>query len=165
MSGRDPVHRYEAEVVWSGSTGVGYASYGRNHTARAAPAPVPLTLSSDPAFRGDPEMLNPEQLVVLAAASCQLLSFHAVAARARVDVVGYRDEARAEMPVDDRPVRITRFDLAPRIVLRAAADTPELRARVARLVDVAHRECYIANSLRTEITVQATVVVLPADRT
>jgi len=50
-------------------------------------------------------------LVVLAASSCQLLSFLAVAARARIDVVDYQDDAEGEMPEAVTPMRITRIVL------------------------------------------------------
>jgi organic hydroperoxide reductase OsmC/OhrA len=122
----------------------------------APPAPHTLELSSDPAFRGDPALLNPEQLLVMAAASCQLLSFLAVAARARIDVVDYQDDAEGEMLDDDhdRPVRITRITLRPRITIRAAVDD----TRVRHLVDVAHHECFVANSLNTEVVIEPTVM-------
>ena len=155
-----PIHLYRARCAWQGSTGVGYEHYSREHTASAPPAAQALTLSSDPAFRGDPARLNPEQLLVLAAASCQLLSFLAVAARARLDVVSYEDDAEAEMSEGNRPVRITTIRLRPRIVL-AAGQADE--ARVRQLVDLAHRECYIANSLNTEITVEPTILWADAD--
>jgi organic hydroperoxide reductase OsmC/OhrA len=120
----------------------------------AAPADDTLRLSSDPAFRGDPAFLNPEQLLVIAAASCQLLSFLAVAARARIDVVDYQDDAVGEMPEDDPPLRITRVTLRPRITIRGDVDD----ARIRHLVEVAHRECFIANSLKTEVVVEPEVI-------
>ena len=147
------LHTYRATIDWSGSTGAGYDAYDRTHAATSPPAQSPLTVSADPAFLGDSACLNPEQLLVAAAASCQLLSFLAVAARARLDVVAYTDDAIADMPEDDPPVRITRIDLRPTITF---ADTDRARPspeRLAHLVEVAHRECYVANSLRSEITV------------
>jgi organic hydroperoxide reductase OsmC/OhrA len=105
-------------------------------------------------FRGHPALLNPEQLLVMAAASCQLLSFLAVAARARIDVVDYQDDAVGEMPEDDPPLRITRVTLRPRIAIRGDVDD----ARVRHLVEVAHRECYIANSLKTEVVIEPEVI-------
>jgi organic hydroperoxide reductase OsmC/OhrA len=144
------VHRYTASCTWQGSTAAGYDAYERTHEAKAPPAPATLQLSSDPAFRGDPALLNPEQLLVLAAASCQLLSFLAVAARARIDVIEYQDDAEGEMPEDDRPMRITRITLRPRITIRGDVDA----ARVRHLVEVAHRECFIANSLTTDVVVK-----------
>lgn len=148
---------YRTDLAWEGSTGAGYEAYPRAHRLTAAPAPATLELSSDPAFRGDPALLNPEQLLLAAASSCQLLSFLAVAARARLDVVGYTDRAEAEMPEDDRPMRLTRITLRPVITLgpSSAAVTDE---RLDHLVEVAHRECFIANSLRSEMSVLASYV-------
>jgi organic hydroperoxide reductase OsmC/OhrA len=150
------VHRYTASCAWQGSTAAGYDAYRRAHEAKASPAPGTLHLSSDPAFRGDPALLNPEQLLVLAAASCQLLSFLAVAARARIDVIEYRDDAEGEMPEDEPPMRITRITLRHQIVVRE--DVSEVRMR--HLVDVAHRECFIANSLTTELVVEPDISII-----
>lgn len=147
------MHHYRASCSWSGSTAGGYAAYDRTHTGGAEPAAAQLALSSDPAFHGDPALLNPEQLVVLAAASCQLLSFLAVASRARLDVREYRDEAAASMPESTKPVRLAEIVLRPHIVL-AAGPSEE---RVRHLVEVAHRECYIASSLATPVRVEHTV--------
>ncbi len=144
------VHRYRARCSWRGSTGGGYDAYERAHDAQGPPAEVALRLSSDPAFRGDPTLLNPEALLVLAASSCQLLSFLAVAARARIDVLEYDDDAEGEMDEGDRPLRVTRIRLHPRVVVA----TGPTRARVEHLLDVAHRECFIANSLRSEMTIE-----------
>ena len=143
-------HRYAANVTWRGSTAVGYEHYERSHDASAPPASASLALSGDPSFGGDASRLNPEQLLVLAAASCQLLSFLAVAARARVDVVEYDDDATAVMPEDDPPPRITAIVLRPRIVVRGEHPIDKLE----RLVRIAHDECYVANSLESDITVQ-----------
>jgi organic hydroperoxide reductase OsmC/OhrA len=143
-------HRYRARCAWSGSTAAGYDAYDRTHVASCPPAHASLTISGDPAFKGDPARLNPEQLLVLAASSCQLLSFLAVAARARVDVVAYEDEAEGVMPEHERPMRITRILLRPRVTIRG--ETPESRLR--HLTQTAHRECFIANSLSCEVAVE-----------
>jgi organic hydroperoxide reductase OsmC/OhrA len=63
------VHRYRTTAAWQGSTAAGYDGYDRGHEVRAAPAEAVLALSGDPAFRGDPRRLNPEQLLVAAASS------------------------------------------------------------------------------------------------
>ncbi|MDT7707305.1 MAG: hypothetical protein QOG20_2912 [Pseudonocardiales bacterium] len=152
------MHRYSATCSWSGSTAVGYRDYDRSHSMAAGPES--LTLSSDPAFLGDPARLNPEQLVVMAASSCQLLSFLAVAARARLDVRDYRDDATATMAESGaaQPMRLDEIVLRPRIVLapdpRTGAPSED---RVRHLVEVAHRECFIANSLATPVRIEPTV--------
>jgi organic hydroperoxide reductase OsmC/OhrA len=150
---RDVVHRYRSVTTWRGSTAVGYEGYDRAHEVRTA-ADAALALSADPAFRGDARRLNPEALLVASASSCQLLSFLAVAARTRVDVVEYDDEAEGVMPESERPMWITRIVLRPRITVRGDVEP----SRLAHLVDVAHRECFIANSLRTEVAVEPTFV-------
>lgn len=148
-----PVHRYATTCTWNGSTGAGYDACDRTHDVVAPPADAALRLSSDPAFGGDPGRLNPEALLLAAASSCQLLSFLAVAARARVDVVSYRDDAQAEMPehAGAGPLWVERIVLRPRIGVRGATPSDD---RLRRLVDLAHRECFIAGSLRSEIRVE-----------
>jgi organic hydroperoxide reductase OsmC/OhrA len=150
-----PSQKYTARCRWSGSTIGGYEAYDRTHSALAPPSTHQLDLSSDVAFRGDPNLLNPEQLVVLAAASCQLLSFLAVAARARINVLDYEDEAIGVMPEGVAPMRITSISLRPTIRVAAGPSAD----RVRHLVEVAHRECYVANSLRTDIDVIPEVTI------
>ena len=93
---------YLVTCRWDGSTAGGYDAYDRTHTVHLPPAEGALSVSADPAFLGDGRLVNPESLLLAAAASCQLLSFLAVAARARIAVTGYLDEARAVMGDDPR---------------------------------------------------------------
>lgn len=150
-------HRYDVRCSWSGSTGVGYEAYSRAHDATSDGVPT-VRLSADQAFRGDDRHWNPEQLVVLAASSCQLLSFLAVCARARIDVVSYEDDATGEMDDGARPVSLTRIVLRPLITVRSNVTTERIR----HLVDVAHHECFIANSLRTPLAIEPTIAVARA---
>ena len=145
------VHRYSTHVAWEGSTAAGYESYSREHTLRAAEQE--LRMSGDASFGGDPRLLNPELLIVAAASACQLLEFLALAAKARVDVLEYRDEAVGTMDESDEPARIQRIVLRPRI---RVAEGPS-REKVERLVHLAHDYCYVANSLRSEIAVEAEI--------
>src|SRR5579864_9542861 len=149
-------HRYSVNCSWRGSTGEGYERYTRSHAMSAPPAEAALKLSSDPAFRGDPEQLNPEQLLVMAASSCQMLSFLAVAARKRLNVVEYDDAAEGYMPEDDKPMRITRIVLKPRIVMEPPAD-PDA---VQHMIELAHQQCFIANSLTSRIDIEPEILIL-----
>jgi len=147
------LHRYRVTCQWEGSTLAGYDHYPRAHTVRLVGPDLDLKLSSDPAFHGDGSLPNPEQLLLAAAVSCQLLSFLAVAARARLDVLRYSDDAEAEMPEADKPIRITRIRLRPEILM-AVGPTEE---RIRQLVTTAHHECFIANSLKSEMILEPTI--------
>jgi organic hydroperoxide reductase OsmC/OhrA len=144
---------HQARLEWDGSTGEGYRFYSRAHSASAPPADAALTLSADPHFRGDATLLNPEQLVVLAASSCQLLAFLSLAARRHLDVVRYTDDATGHLSEDLRRARIELIELAP--VVEVAPGTDE--TLVLALVEQAHEECYIANSLNSTVRITATV--------
>lgn len=148
MSGTE--HRYRTICRWTGSTAAGYEAYDRDHRIEVPPAADALALSGDPAFGGDPDRLNPEQLLVAAASSCQMLATLALAAGARLDVREYHDDAEGVMPEDDHPMRITRIVLKPRITL-APGPSEE---RVTKLVERAHELCFIANSLSSEVAVE-----------
>lgn len=156
-------HVYRADLAWTGSTAVGYRTYDRTHRVSTPPATPELAVSSDPSFRGDPDVLNPEQLLLAAATSCQLLSFLALAARAGLDVVGYTDTAEALMPATRDRMRITAITLHPQIEIASAADLDV--AAVEHLVHRAHEQCYIANTLACEIVVAATVTRVDTSRT
>lgn len=147
-------HRYETRLRWSGSTGAGWDSYAREHSASAPPATQEVRLTTGEAH-GDPTVLNPEQLLVMSASSCQMLWFLHLAAKARIDVVEYRDEASGEIPEDEQPTRVTRIVLRPRIVLAAEAS----EERVRRLVATAHEHCYIANSLTSEVEIEPVIEI------
>jgi organic hydroperoxide reductase OsmC/OhrA len=114
-----------------------------------------LQMSGDSAFRGDAELLNPELLIVAAASACQLLEFLAIAAKARIDVLDYSDDAEGTMDESDEPARIQRIVLRPRI---RVAEGPS-REKVERLVRLAHDYCYVANTLRSEIEIEAEIEV------
>jgi organic hydroperoxide reductase OsmC/OhrA len=145
-------HRYETRLQWRGSTGLGWDHYDREHAAIAPPAEQEVRLTTGES-QGDPAVLNPEQLVVMAASSCQMLFFLHLASKARIDVIEYVDEASGVMPLDDEPVRLTEITLRPRIVI--AGDASE--ERVQKLVHTAHQHCYIANSLKSAVTLEPRV--------
>jgi len=75
----------------------------------------------------------------------------------------YEDRAEAEMPEADPPIQISRITLRPRISLAPGPDPAADVDRAHALVARAHDECYVANSLTTEITVEPEIVVGPGE--
>ena len=143
-------HRYEVVLRWNGSTGLGWKDYDRAHAATAPPAEQEVVLTTGEA-NGDPRQLNPEQLLVMAASSCQMLWFLHLAAKARIDVVEYEDAATGRMPTDVEPTSVTEITLRPRIVVASPGTAEE---RVRKLLHTAHEYCYIANSLKSAVTIE-----------
>jgi organic hydroperoxide reductase OsmC/OhrA len=146
-------HRFESKLRWRGSTAVGYESYGRAHRGVLPLAGVPLMLSSDAAFLGDPSLANPEQLLVASASSCQLLESLALAARSRIEVLAYRDQADGVMPEASSPMRITQITLRPADRRAPGTDLDRIR----RLVDRAHDGCFVANTLNAAFVIEPTI--------
>lgn len=146
-------HTYDTRLRWSGSTGAGWDGYDRAHTALAPPAEQEVRLTTGESH-GDPTILNPEQLLVMAASSCQMLWFLHLAAKARIDVVAYEDNAQGILRGDEDPgAGVSQITLRPRITV--AGDAPE--ERLLRLVGTAHEHCNIANSLSSEMRIDARV--------
>jgi organic hydroperoxide reductase OsmC/OhrA len=135
-----------------GSTGLGWEHYDRTHAVTAPPAEQEVRVTTGES-KGDPAILNPEQLLLMAASSCQMLWFLHLAAKVRIDVVAYDDDASALMPEDEEPVRISDITLRPRITVDGDAS----EERVRKLVDTAHDYCFIANTLNCSMTVEPSV--------
>jgi organic hydroperoxide reductase OsmC/OhrA len=147
-------NRYETRLRWTGSTGLGWDHYDRTHSGSAPGAAQEVGLTTGES-KGDPSLLNPELLLLMAASSCQMLWFLHLAAKARIDVVEYHDDAIALMPTDQEPVRITEIELRPLIAVAGEAH----EERIRKLVNTAHEHCFVANSLTAEMTINPTVEV------
>ena len=153
-----PTHRYLAGVAWAGSTADGYDAYTRAHEGDA-PTQTPRSRSRPtPPSAATPPSSTPSSCSCSHASSCQLLSFLAVAARARFDVIAYEDDAEGVMPESERPMRIVQIVLRPRITVRGEAPDD---VRLRQLAETAHRHCFIANSLSTEIVLEPSFVRVP----
>ena len=156
MTTRD--HDYAARVVWTDARGAGtadYASYARRHTVLVAGKP-PLAATADPAFRGEADAHNPEELFLAAIAGCHLLTYLALCARRGVRVVGYEDDAAATLRLEaDGRGALARIVLRPRVTVARAADA----APAAALHAAAHAACFLARSCAVPIVVEPTVRV------
>lgn len=142
---------HRAELVWRRDDGeFTYETYSRDHTWTFDNGAV-VEASAAPAFRGSPGRIDPEEAFVASIASCHMLTFLAIAARKRLGVRSYRDAAvgHLEKNVDGR-LAITRVELHPRIEFDG--DPPDA-ATLAAMHESSHEQCFIASSVRTEITI------------
>ncbi len=109
--------------------------------------------SADPVFRGDSSLHNPEDLLVAAHASCHMLSFLALAARAGLSILAYSDAAEGTMTFEAGHGQFSAVALHPRVVVAAGTDV----SLVSRLHEQAHEACFIARSVNFPVTHEATV--------
>ncbi len=95
--------------------------------------------------------VDPEEALVASAASCHMLTFLYLAANDGFNIASYTDNATGEMaPLDDGRQWLAKITLAPQI--EWIGDKPDAE-QLADLHHRAHRECYIANSIKSEIRV------------
>lgn len=158
MSEQEVRRDYRSTVRWSGSSGVGSEKTARQIEGKIKETTVSIGSGSNP---GSKPPVSPEELVVMAASSCHLLSFLYVAGKSRVEVIEYEDDAVGELEMSQRPIAMSVITLNPRIIVRE----PATMEQIDRLMEVAHRGCYIANSLSTPVEVHPTVTFVAAEST
>jgi organic hydroperoxide reductase OsmC/OhrA len=129
--------RYSRAHTWSFDGGL---------TIPASPSPAVVR-----APYCDPSAIDPEEAFVASIASCHMLTFLHLASRAGVEVLSYDDEAVGTMTKNERGVPwVSEVVLSPKIAYRAPP-TPEL---LEKLHHEAHEQCFIANSVKTNIVVR-----------
>jgi len=144
-------HHYPLQLSWTGNTLDG--TYNRNATVVNS-GKHPLSVSSAPEYAGDAARWNPEDLLGSALATCHMLTFLALCAKAKVEIVGYEDHAEAVLDTVDKVTRITQVHLRP--VIRVTRGTS--MAKVNELFEKAHKYCFVANSVTCEAVMAPRVV-------
>jgi organic hydroperoxide reductase OsmC/OhrA len=151
------MHTYTARITWdrNGATFTG-GRYSRGHEwsfdggvtvpASASPSHVPAPYSVV-------EAVDPEEALVAAASSCHMLMFLFLAAKRRLIVDSYVDEASGVMEQNaEGRLAFSRITLRPQI--RFAGDVRPPAEEVEKLHHAAHDECYVANSLKCDVAVE-----------
>jgi organic hydroperoxide reductase OsmC/OhrA len=134
--------RYSREHVWRFDGGIEVA---------ASPSPHVV-----PAPWSNPANVDPEEAFVASVASCHMLTSLFIAAKAGFAVQSYEDQAEGGMtPNAAGRLWVSRVTLRPKIEWEGARIPTA--SEVERLHEAAHEECFIANSVRTEIKVEARV--------
>jgi organic hydroperoxide reductase OsmC/OhrA len=134
--------RYSREHTWTFDGGL-------TVPASASPQIVPKPYSN-------PEAVDPEESFVAALSSCHMLSFLYLASRAGLEVTSYEDEAVGVMDKNEQGATwISTVTLHPKVSFRVSPSAEQER----QLHDQAHHDCFIANSVKTQV-----LVVQPAAR-
>jgi organic hydroperoxide reductase OsmC/OhrA len=144
---------HEVRVEWRrGAVEFTYESYDRTHSWTFGGG-VRIEASGAPEYRGRRELPNPEEALVAALSSCHMLTFLAIAARRRLVVERYDDEAVGHLEKNPQGrLAITRVTLRPRVAF--GGEKAPGGEELSRLHHLAHEQCFIANSVTTEVSVE-----------
>ncbi|HEX5380066.1 MAG TPA: OsmC family protein [Phenylobacterium sp.] len=148
--------RYVASVLWTLKPGEDFAKgrYSRGHSL-SFDGGVEVPASASPHVVGKwavEAAVDPEEMLVAALSNCHMLTFLHRARLAGFVATRYADDAEGIMgEVAPGRLAVTRVALRPAIDWEGAAPTP---AELERLHHEAHEECYIANSVKTEVVVE-----------
>ena len=149
------MHEYTARIEWQRHAPEPFTDnrYHRGHRllfdggaelmGSSSPAVVPLPMS-------DAAAVDPEELFVASLSSCHMLWFLSLAAKAGLCVDRYTDAAAGVMQRNAAgKMAMTRVTLRPQVIFGGARiPTPE---QLHALHHQAHDECFIANSVHTEV--------------
>lgn len=145
-------HAFPFSVNWTGNT---LESAFSRAAELQADGHSTLPVSSAPSFNGDPTRWNPEELLGGALATCHMLTFLALAQRARVEVKAYEGASEVHMaPLQGNILHLPVIVLRP--VIRVAKGTSA--AKVIELFEKAHKYCIVANSITSKVVMEPRVV-------
>ncbi len=149
---------HNATIRWSNDDAEAYlkGQYSRAHhwsfdggamvPASSSPAVVPLPWS-------DAAAVDPEEAFVASLSSCHMLFFLDFARRAKFAPAVYEDAVEGVLAKgDDGAMRIGKVTLRPRI--EWTGDAPDAAA-LDELHHKAHKACFIANSVTSEVAIEA----------
>lgn len=144
---------HHAKITWQRtSQDYTYQTYNRAHDWRFTAATVPASATKE--YRGDPDRVNPEEALVAALSSCHMLTFLAIAAKKKLSLDFYVDDAVGFMEKNEAGrLAITRVTLRPKITWTAGISVSDADLEVMH--HEAHEGCFIANSVTTKITVES----------
>ena len=151
--------RHVATIRWSRKPEEPFLDgrYSRAHRWRFDGGAEVAASSSPSVVRvpfSDPAGVDPEEALVAALSSCHMLFFLDFAKQAKFVVDSYEDEAEGLMEKGaDGRVRMTKATLRP--LIRFAEGRAPSAAELAAIHHKAHEACYIANSVTTEVKVEA----------
>jgi organic hydroperoxide reductase OsmC/OhrA len=151
-------HEYRATVTWKRAADAKFTDqrYSRGHswsfdggiTVPGSSSPLSVRLPFSVA-----EAVDPEEALVAALSSCHMLTFLYVAAKQGFVVDAYTDEAVGEMTKNEAgKFWVSKVTLSPAIIF--SGEKRPTTEQLDELHHLAHEECYIANSVKTEVVVK-----------
>lgn len=149
-------HLFKAQLNWtSKKEEASSKNYSKTHQIKIEGKPV-LDVSAAKAFKGDPELYNPEDLLLSSLVSCHMMSYLYVCSQNGIEVLEYSDNAEATLEVNqDGSGRFLEVRLYPKVKI-SNSDQIEL---ALELHQKANQLCFIANSCNFPVLHEASCEV------
>lgn len=145
---------HKINLEWKRSTpDFNIKTYDRTHTVYFSGGSS-VAMTAAPAYLGDPKITNPEEVFAASLSSCHMLTFLAMAAMKGFTIDRYQDEAIAHLGKNAAgKMSVTKVTMKPQVTF--SGDKQPDRAALEDLHHKAHENCFIANSVSCEVTVEA----------
>ncbi|KDN55482.1 OsmC family protein [Flavobacterium seoulense] len=131
-------HLFKAKLNWN----LVFKRYIKTHQISIDGKAI-LDVSAAKAFKGDPNLYNPEDLLLSSVTSCHMMSYLYVCSQNNITVISYEDNAEATLEVlENGSGRIVEIRLFPKVIIQEKEKTEEALS----LHTKANELCFIANS-------------------
>lgn len=128
----------------------------KNHVIHLEGKPD-LAVSAAKMFKGDPELYNPEELLLSSIASCHMMSYLYCCAQEKIEILAYTDAAEALLETsEDGSGRVSQVTLHPVVTIAK-------KEQIQQALDLhvkANKLCFIANSCNFKVLHQPQCLVL-----
>jgi organic hydroperoxide reductase OsmC/OhrA len=148
---------YNVRIFWKKKSDEAFVDnkYSRAHTwtfdggieidASSSPHVVPLPMSNESA-------VDPEEAFIASLSSCHMLWFLSLAVKEKYIIESYEDNAEGELEKNEEgKLAMTKVILKPKVKF-GSGHTPS-QNKLEELHNLAHEKCFIANSVKTKITI------------
>jgi organic hydroperoxide reductase OsmC/OhrA len=140
---------HHIKLAWGkGDAPFTYDAYPRNHSISFKNGQQTVIASASPPYKGDAGKCDPEDMLVAALSSCHMLSFLAIAAKKKLTVTFYEDDAVGFLENSGGKFWMARVILRPKVAIDGDAEA------LAHIHHLAHEACFIANSVKTDVSVE-----------
>lgn len=148
---------YTVRILWKKDSSEAFVDnkYSRAHTwtfdggialaASSSPHVVPLPMSKESA-------VDPEEAFLASLSSCHMLWFLSIAAGKKFIVESYDDHAVGVLAKNEEgKLAMTEVTLKPKVIF--SGKTLPSQEQLDELHHLAHEKCFIANSVKTKISI------------
>ncbi len=143
----EEIHQYEVNLQWN---------HDRKGTLSSPELPQQIEVVTPPDFyKGIPGFWSPEHLFVASIVSCFMTTFLSIAENSKLEYTDLRIQASGVVDKVEGKFQVTEITLKPTATIPSNMSTE----KATRVIEMAEKNCLIANSVKTIIQLQSKVIV------